>query len=179
MRGFPAPWAIAGGWAIDLFLGRLTRPHADIDVAVFRTDQRALRRQLTGWRLKKVVDGELRDWAANERLALPVHEIHGESGTSTLEFLLNERDGEDWVYRREPTVRCPARHLIQLSPVGLPILCPAVVLLHKSREPSKADSADFKAAASHLPPERRDWLRSALQRCEPDHPWLARLAKKA
>lgn len=31
MAGFPAPWWIAGGWAVDLSLGRQTRPHGDID----------------------------------------------------------------------------------------------------------------------------------------------------
>src|SRR3954467_9622826 len=32
------PWWIAGGWAIDLFLDRETRPHADLDVGVLRRD---------------------------------------------------------------------------------------------------------------------------------------------
>ena len=35
----PAPWFIAGGWAIDLFLGRKTREHADVDFALSRLDQ--------------------------------------------------------------------------------------------------------------------------------------------
>lgn len=26
-------WAVAGGWAIDLFLGRVTRPDADLEMA--------------------------------------------------------------------------------------------------------------------------------------------------
>ena len=29
-------WAVAGGWAIDLFLGCVTRQHADTDIAVWR-----------------------------------------------------------------------------------------------------------------------------------------------
>ncbi|HEV2736058.1 MAG TPA: hypothetical protein VGV85_14520, partial [Longimicrobiaceae bacterium] len=43
MRGFGAPWCVAGGWALDLFLGRATRPHADVDLALFRDDQARLR----------------------------------------------------------------------------------------------------------------------------------------
>ena len=37
-----APWWIAGGWAIDLFLGRQTREHEDIDVQILRRDQHAV-----------------------------------------------------------------------------------------------------------------------------------------
>jgi hypothetical protein len=36
MRGFAAPWWVAGGWALDLWLGRRTRDHEDLDVAVLR-----------------------------------------------------------------------------------------------------------------------------------------------
>ena len=28
-----------GGWAVDLWVGRLTRPHEDIDVLVWRRDE--------------------------------------------------------------------------------------------------------------------------------------------
>lgn len=34
MLGFPAPWWIAGGWAIDLFVERQTREHDNVDVVV-------------------------------------------------------------------------------------------------------------------------------------------------
>lgn len=30
------PWYIAGGWSIDLFLGKKTREHKDMDIVVFR-----------------------------------------------------------------------------------------------------------------------------------------------
>ena len=50
MAGFRRPWFIAGGWAIDLFLGRVTREHADIEIAVLRTDQQFLRQHLRSWR---------------------------------------------------------------------------------------------------------------------------------
>lgn len=32
LEGMPAPWWIAGGWALDLFVGRTTRAHEDMDV---------------------------------------------------------------------------------------------------------------------------------------------------
>ena len=43
------PWWIAGGWAIDLFLGEQTRHHDDIDVLILRRDQREVRTIFRGW----------------------------------------------------------------------------------------------------------------------------------
>ena len=53
------PWFVAGGWAIDLFLGRETRNHQDIDIAIFREDQFELRRHLANWKWEKTVNGTL------------------------------------------------------------------------------------------------------------------------
>jgi hypothetical protein len=57
MRGFNAPWCVAGGWALDLFLGRITRPHGDLELAIFRQDQHLLRQHLRDWIFQKVVAG--------------------------------------------------------------------------------------------------------------------------
>ena len=32
MAGFPRPWFFAGGWALDVWLGRVTRTHEDIEI---------------------------------------------------------------------------------------------------------------------------------------------------
>ena len=37
------PYWIAGGWAIDLAVGRVTRDHADVDVMLLERDEHALR----------------------------------------------------------------------------------------------------------------------------------------
>ena len=37
------PWWIAGGWALDLFLGVQTREHEDIDVQILRRHQLEVR----------------------------------------------------------------------------------------------------------------------------------------
>src|SRR5947207_12481576 len=70
-------WGFCGGWAIDLFLNRITRLHKDVDVAILRTDQRLLfaflRQQ--GWTLEQAVDGKLYPFQEDEFLTLPVHTI--------------------------------------------------------------------------------------------------------
>ncbi len=35
----PVPWFVCGGWAVDCFLGVVTRDHKDVDVGIARTDQ--------------------------------------------------------------------------------------------------------------------------------------------
>lgn len=34
LAGLDVPWAVAAGWSVDLFLGRVTRAHGDLEVAV-------------------------------------------------------------------------------------------------------------------------------------------------
>src|SRR5688500_15886359 len=76
MKDFPGRWGIAGGWAIDLFLQRESRPHSDIDVAVLRADQRHIRSRLPVDRAEKVVAHQLCPWLIDEDLQPPIHEIH-------------------------------------------------------------------------------------------------------
>ena len=165
MRGFPAPWCVAGGWALDLFLGRVTRAHDDVEIALFREDQALLHGHLCDWRFEKVLDGRLVPWTADERLDLPVHEIHGRSNGETplaLEFLLNERTRDHWVFRRDPSVTLPIDRAIVRGALGYPVLCPAIVLLFKAKSPRAKDEADFRSARDALSDTQRSWLRDAL-----------------
>ena len=178
MRGFGAPWCVAGGWALDLFLGHPTRPHSDLDLALFRDDQARLREHLAGWSFRKVVAGQVVDWPAGERLLPPVHEVYASppgEPAPPLELLLNEREGGEWVFRRDARVRCPADRVVVAGAAGLPVLCPAVVLLYKAKHLRPTDERDFAAARGGLGPARRGWLRAALERVHPGHPWLALL----
>lgn len=175
MRGFEPNWFIAGGWAIDLFLGKETRPHEDIEIAIFRKDQLALQNFLTGWNLKKVLDGELSDWKKNEFLESPIHEIHcfNETGElHLLEVLLNETNGKDWIFRRDNRVTKPITKLFLTTNSGIRFLLPEVVLLYKSKNPRAKDEQDFEAAAKYLDVESREWLKNALSICYSEHHWL-------
>jgi hypothetical protein len=169
---------IAGGWAVDLYLGRVTRPHEDIEVAIFRRDQAALHECLDGWLLQKVVGGKLSAWRRGEWLALPVHEIHcfkEASEPTRLEVLLNESDGAEWVYRRNEKVRRPLAKCHLVSKEGVRFLSPEIVLLYKSKSPRAKDEQDFAAVAGRLGAERKAWLKAALKAQDPGHGWLGKL----
>jgi hypothetical protein len=182
LAGLACPWFVVGGWAIDLHLGRVTRPHGDVDVAVYRRDQAALRAFLAdgGWTVHAVVAARLEPWRATEWLALPVHEVHASapSGDARLEFLLNEGDDDAWRFRKAPHAVARPRSLVECrSPEGLPYYAPEVPLLYKAltsvRRPS--DDADFDVALPALGAEPRAWLASAIGALAPRHPWLASL----
>ena len=173
LDGFGKPWWVAGGWAVDLFIGRLTRPHKDIEIALYRHDQLVLQEHLTGWSLRKVVDHRRVSWLPGELLTLPVHEIHGRGPDGqALEILLNEYDRGRWVFRRDPTITRPAKLIAARSADGVPFLRPEIVLLYKSRDAGPNDHADFEQAIPLLDPESRTWLGAALRRHVPGHRWL-------
>jgi hypothetical protein len=177
MRDFDAPWFIAGGWALDLFRGSISRPHADVEIALFREDQHALRRHLAGWEFEKVDGGSRSRWSVDEWLAVPIHELHGSAGPGSwqLEFLLNERAGSQWVYRRNGAVRYPAREVGLRSADGIPFLRPEIVLLYKAKARRPIDEQDFQVVRRALGATERAWLREALEVCHPDHDWLGML----
>jgi hypothetical protein len=177
MRGFGGRWGIAGGWAIDLFVGRQLRPHADVDVAILRDDQALLHERLSNARVNKVVDGDLVPWDSGERLESPIHEIHVSWPDGYhLEFLLNEHEGgsREWRFRRDPRIRRSVDSVFSLGR-GLPHLSPEVVLLYKSKGTAPKDDADFAAAAALMTTEQRAWLRDSLTATSPQHHWLAAL----
>jgi hypothetical protein len=161
MSTFGAPWALCGGWAVDAWLGRQTRHHGDVDIAVFIQDQRALFHHLAGWQL--VAHGPNVPVDTNEpwdgwRLDLPVH-IHGrlDKGEAvpdgiltpqqgfSLDVQFGDRSSRDWILSStaaweqrapartgQPRIRVPLRHGIQASPWGLPTVVPGVLLFFKA-----------------------------------------------
>jgi Aminoglycoside-2''-adenylyltransferase len=172
-----APWAVAGGWALDLFLGRVTRAHGDVDLAVLRRDQLAWQAALTahGWTLNVAHGGALRPWREQERLELPLHGIWATHPThGFLELLLNESDAAGaFRFRRDPSLVLPLERAFVPSPHGPPILAPKVVLLYKASDPTRAENAaDWREASPALSAEARAWLVSPLTRVSPEHPWL-------
>ena len=191
MSAFRAPWALCGGWAIDAWLGRQTRDHGDIDIAVFQDDHHALFEHLAGWQLVADDTSVERGKPWNGRpLSLPAH-IHARFSVTGeplpdlgavltasqgwgLEFQMNERSGDDWVLSRAPRISLPLHQCVGQSGWGLPTLVPEVILFYKASELRRRDKLDLLALLPHLADEQRDWLRSAISLV--GHPWLTQLS---
>ena len=41
LKDFPVRWWIGGGWAIDIWIGKASRAHEDIEICILRKDQEA------------------------------------------------------------------------------------------------------------------------------------------
>ena len=180
LRGLGCRWWLAGGWALDAHLGRQTRAHEDIDVLVMRPDQLAVQRHLAGWDLHAAdPPGTLRPWLPGELLGPEVHDIwcrRTSSSSWSLQLMLGESEGADWVYRRDARIRRPVTQLDGPASNDLVrVLGPDVQLLHKSANPRPKDEADFAALADALGTAHRQWLKQSLATVSTGHPWLARL----
>jgi hypothetical protein len=175
------PWGFCGGWGLDLFLGRETRPHQDFDIAVFRQDQKAVHEHLTArsWTCRKVIDGNAVPWQKDEFNDLPCHEVWCHKASfdpPKFEMLLNESDRTHFIFRRDSSVRMPFDRAILKAACGLPVLAPEIILLYKSKDFESGNNvADFGKTVGQLDDDARQWLRAALGRQDPQHPWLRNL----
>jgi hypothetical protein len=173
MRGFPAPWWVAGGWALDLFAGS-AREHDDVDVLVLRDDQRLIRDHLGGWDVQVAHAGRLEPWTG-ERIDPPRGGLWARSdvnGPWELDFLLADSDGSDWLFKRDQSLRLPLGEIGMVGEAGVPYLRPELVLLFKSRLDRERDAEDFDRTLPKLDQARRALLAQWLPG---DHPWRPRL----
>jgi hypothetical protein len=172
-------WWVAGGWGIDLALGRQTRAHGDIDVAVLRRDQRELCDALASWDVHVAHDGVLTPWDG-EPLTAPRHQFwvrEPDRETWAFEVLLEDAVDHAWVFRRDLRVRRPLHEIGAYTNDAVPYLRPVVGLLYKARHPEiDRNNADFAAALPSLRASDRAWLREAIRLTEPGHAWIARLS---
>jgi hypothetical protein len=178
------------GWAIDLFLGEITRPHEDLEIGVFRRDQVPLRAQLTSWDLyKSARPGAWDPWEDDEWLEIPIHQLLArpagsgplpdpwEPQSEELQFFLLELEDGFWVSRRDERLRRPVEEISFLSEARIPAVAPEIQLLYKAKHHLDKDEHDFELTAKRLQPEQRRWLRRALELVHPGDPWLERLRR--
>ncbi|WP_028552123.1 nucleotidyltransferase domain-containing protein [Paenibacillus sp. UNC451MF] len=164
-------WSICGGTAIDLFLGRQTRTHKDLDVAVFWEDRNSIIEFMlsSGWRVLQACGGgvvhelnkkqdepfEKRNlfcFTANENRVIlePLGQERYKFGLEKLEqrdftyveFLFNERDTGDFYLPGEKKIKREIYKAILTTSNGVPYLAPEIVLFYKSSYLDGFDAAD-------------------------------------
>ncbi len=183
MAGFPHPWFVAGGWAIDLFVQRVTRPHTDVEIGLLRAHQHALRTQLAGWRLTK--SDFLRPegaawvpWNADDWVAPPLFQVQAWGPADEVpayDFFLNDTVNGAWQFRRQPAITRPIEEITLHTPDGIPFLVPEIQLAFKGKHQRPKDEHDFTRALPHLSAAQRIWLAMALHAAYGEHPWIERL----
>ncbi|HVF41953.1 MAG TPA: hypothetical protein VM936_03025 [Pyrinomonadaceae bacterium] len=175
----PCEWYVCGGWAVDLFLGRVTRAHKDVDVSIPRASQLEAREYMLrrGWKLEKAHDGRLTPWGEGEFLSPPFHTVWCRSDAHEpdfVEFQLDEIDAERFAFRRDTALTLPRGRMSFKTETGVPVLAPELVLLYKSSA-AEEYADDFRNAAPALGREARAWLKGALARIYARHAWAEEL----
>lgn len=183
-----APWWIAGGWALDLFLGRSTRAHEDTDVLFLRRDVQTIRARFQGqgWDIQEAghpttrPDGwPFREWKLGSPLSPAIHDVWcrpNPTAAWAFQFMVADADADEWVFRRDSRIRRPLAGIGLQTADGLSYLAPEIQLLFKAKALRPKDEADFAQVLPSLDRERREWLTQALLLVHPGHPWLLRLS---
>lgn len=175
LAGAGVDWCVVGGWAIDLFLGRRSRGHEDLEVAVPRAGFRAVRRALAGYRLHVVGDGEVRALPEGEEPPADRHQnwvLDVAAHAWRMDVMLEPGDTATWVFRRDPTIRAPRREMVGRTPGGIPFLRPQGALLFKAKAVRPKDEHDLAVSLPGMDAPARAWLARALERAHPGHPWI-------
>lgn len=180
LKTFDAPWMFAGGWAIDLFLGRTTRTHSDVDILIERKDQVKLHNALPDWELW-VADppGALRPWQKGDSLEGGIQDIWArKSGSKAwqLQIMLFDSENEEWIFKRDRSIRRKLSEISTTDVFGNTYLNPEIQLLYKSKSRREKDQGDFKNAVEKLSGSQKQWLGQALEKVYGQHEWLADLA---
>jgi hypothetical protein len=180
--GVEAPWYVAAGWAIDLFLGGELREHEDLEIAIPARALDEFVGALAGLDVYVVK-------APGRETFAPVAEVGPEglaethqtwvrdpgSGDWKLDLFREPGDGETWVCRRDNRIRLPYDEVIARTNDGIPYGRPEVVLLYKARHEREKDRADFDAALPRLDDRTRARLAEWLELVHPGHAWIGRL----
>lgn len=171
-----APWYVAGGWAIDLYLGGTPREHDDIEIAVPRQAFPEIADALAGFDWDVAGSGALWPYAdAGDHPDL--HQTwcrDPATGLYHLDVFREPHDGERWVCRRDRSITLPYDDLIGRRD-DIPYVVPEVALVFKAHRTSAKDQDDFDRVAPGLTELSRIRLTGWLTRLDPEHAWLARL----
>lgn len=172
----PAAWGIAGGWALDLWRGRLSRPHADIEIAVSSAALGAVRECLSDHLFYAAKGGTLSQLQPGE--AVTAHQfwvLDAVAGKWRLDVMTDPGDEARWIYRRDHRIDAPRGEVLGRSLDGIPYLRPDAVLLFKAKDPRPKDEFDFAGSRPKLTSGERRWLARALALAHPQSPWIERL----
>lgn len=158
------PWAIAGGWAIELFVGHDVREHKDIEVSVARSDVAQLHDVLVGWEFFIPSPGKFVPWPVGHVPAADgPNQLWGRPSADaqwSLEIMFEDiRDGV-LHYRRDPSITLPLDEAFLRTDDGIPYVAPHLQLLYKAKAKRPRDEIDFAAAVPLLSPAQRTWLES-------------------
>ena len=175
LAGVDRPWCVVGGWALDLWHGRQTRDHEDLEFTILRGDVPAFRAALAGLEFFTAHDGVVEPLPTDRDPPSHVFQIWALDATERrwrVDMMIEPGTPRDWVYKRDARITRPRAEMVATTPDGLPYLNPAAILLFKAKHLRTRDEADFALALPGLPAAERSWLKQCLAWLHPGHPWI-------
>lgn len=167
------PWYVAGGWAVDLHLGKQTREHEDLEIAIPRTRFGRWRTALSAYRLYDAGAGRLRALGPTDQPDPVNHQVWlRDDDVWRLDTFLESGDETTWVSHRDARIRVPWADAVTTNPDGIAYLRPQYVLLGKAKHQRPKDVADFESLLPTMDVAARRWLAGALSTVHPGHTWI-------
>lgn len=176
LAGVSVSWCVAGGWAVDLWHGRTTREHEDLEIAVPSAGFGEIRTALAD--LEFDVAGSGRLWPLDSPAFDVMHQTWARepsTGVYRLDVFRDPHDGDTWICRRDETIRLPYDRMIRRTADGVPYQSPEIVLLFKAKHARAKDEADLAGLLPTLGGDQRAWLATALRQVHPGHAWIGRV----
>lgn len=153
-------WYLAGGIALDEFLGRKTRNHEDIDILVnFKYLERILD-YFNSYKVYNARNGSLRLSALNNIKSTDSLWIAKDGKKSfIIEILFFEEEAGHWVYKRDNAVRKKIEDIYFVKN-DMKIIQPEIQLLYKmnSSNVREKDLYDYHNVYPVLEERQRAWL---------------------
>jgi hypothetical protein len=171
------PWCVVGGWALDLWHGRVTRAHHDLEFTVLREDVDCFRRALEGMDFYTVKDGVFQFLADDAEVDPTVGQIWCWDMSASrwrVDMMIEPGTPDTWVCKRDHAITLPRAEAVLHSSDGIPYLAPAAILLLKAKHLRPKDEVDFEAALPKLNTKEQTWLNASIAKLHPGHPWIER-----
>lgn len=176
---FDRPWWVVGGWAVEAATG-YRRVHEDTDISLLACDVPALVSYLAGdWHVWNNVGGVLHPlgdrWPTVDDPASQLWLRRNASSPWVLDIPLTPDRAGRWTNKRDPEHVADFTDVTFVGDDGIRYLLPEIAVSYKAALNRPKDALDLTATLAVLNPARRAWLRDAVIRQSPDHPWLERI----
>ncbi|KRD91784.1 hypothetical protein ASE51_14765 [Bacillus sp. Root147] len=177
MKDFKHPWLFAGGWSIDLGIGKVTREHEDVDICIFREHALEVLSYFSQWTISVAIPGEgrLEPCKTLKDLDPPRYGLHLQRKQDFIEVLLTDRSGDNVLFRKNHGISMNYKQFVHEDLFNRKYVAPEWQLLFKAKEGRLKDEEDFKAYLPFMNKEQRLWLSSALQKQFPSSSWIKKL----
>lgn len=179
MDGFDRPWWVVGGWAIEAATG-YRREHEDTDVSLLACDVPAFVDFVRDrWHVWNNVGGVLHPlgdrWRTVEEPASQLWLRADATSPWVVDIPLTPDVNGLWSHEFLDGHVAAWQEVTWRAEDGIRYLRPEIVLSYKARLRRPKDDPDLLATLPALDEHARQWLRGALERLAPDHPWIGLL----